>query len=144
MRTTRRGRSSAATRWRSAWMASRWRKRPPCAARGSSTSAWRMGRCPRTSAITTRRPSRASCQTRIPMAAEQRTYGSAMERLEAIIRRLDSNEAGLRETLELVTEGRELIEYAAGELDAVGKGLEELKLDDLIARLEAADPPSRN
>jgi exodeoxyribonuclease VII small subunit len=33
-----------------------------------------------------------------------------------------------------------LIEYAAGELDAVGKGLEELKLDDLIARLEAAGP----
>jgi exodeoxyribonuclease VII small subunit len=39
-----------------------------------------------------------------------------------------------------VKEGRELIEYAAGELDAVGKGLEELKLDDLIARLEAAGP----
>jgi exodeoxyribonuclease VII small subunit len=74
------------------------------------------------------------------MTAEPRTYESAIERLEAIIRRLDSNEAGLRETLELVTEGRELIEYAAGELDAVGKGLEELKLDDLIARLEAAEP----
>jgi len=74
------------------------------------------------------------------MATEQRTYESAIERLEAIIRRLDSNEAGLRETLELVTEGRELIEYAAAELDAVGKGLEELKLDDLIARLEAAGP----
>ena len=53
---------------------------------------------------------------------------------------IEANEAGLRETLELVTEGRELIEYAAGELDAVGKGLEELKLDDLIARLEAAEP----
>jgi exodeoxyribonuclease VII small subunit len=79
----------------------------------------------------------------MPMATEQRTYESAVERLEAIIRRLDSNEAGLRETLELVKEGRELIEYAAGELDAVGKGLEELKLDDLIARLEAAEPPSR-
>jgi exodeoxyribonuclease VII small subunit len=76
----------------------------------------------------------------MPMTAEQRTYESAIERLEAIIRRLDSNEAGLRETLELVTEGRELIEYCAGELDAVGKGLEELKLDDLIARLEAAEP----
>jgi exodeoxyribonuclease VII small subunit len=72
--------------------------------------------------------------------ADERTYESAIERLEAIIRRLDSNEAGLRETLELVKEGRELIEYSAGELDAVGKGLEELKLDDLIARLEAASP----
>ena len=76
------------------------------------------------------------------MATEPRTYESAVERLEAIIARLDSNEAGLRETLDLVKEGRELIEYAAGELDAVGKGLEELHLDDLIARLEAAGPDS--
>jgi exodeoxyribonuclease VII small subunit len=79
------------------------------------------------------------------MAAEPRTYESAVERLEAIIARLDSNEAGLRETLDLVNEGRELIEYAAGELEAVGKGLEELQLDELIARLEAAGPDaSRN
>ena len=76
------------------------------------------------------------------MATEPRTYESAVERLEAIIARLDSNEAGLRETLDLVKEGRELIEYAAGELEAVGKGLEELRLDDLIARLEAAGPDS--
>jgi exodeoxyribonuclease VII small subunit len=74
------------------------------------------------------------------MAAEPRTYESAVERLETIIKRLDSNEAGLRETLDLVKEGRELIEYAAGELEAVGTGLEELNLDDLIARLEAAGP----
>ena len=74
------------------------------------------------------------------MAAEARTYEAAVERLEAIIRRLDSSEAGLRETLDLVKEGRELIEFSAGELEAVGKGLEELKLDDLIARLEAAGP----
>jgi len=74
------------------------------------------------------------------MLAEQRTYESAVARLDEIIRRLDSNEAGLRETLELVKEGRELIEYAAAELDAVGKGLEELKLDELIARLETAGP----
>src|SRR3954452_5160038 len=89
---------------------------------------------------------RPACKTRSPMAPEPRTYEAAVERLEAIIRRLDSNEAGLRETLELVKEGRELIEYAAAELDAVGKGLEELKLDDLIARLEAAGPAdaSRN
>jgi exodeoxyribonuclease VII small subunit len=80
------------------------------------------------------------------MSVEPRTYESALERLEAIIARLDSNEAGLRETLDLVKEGRELIEYAAGELEAVGKGLEELNLDDLIARLERAGPEaaSRN
>lgn len=74
------------------------------------------------------------------MSDETRTYESAVERLEEIIARLDSNQAGLRETLDLCKEGRALIEYAAGELEAVGKGLEELKLDDLIARLEAAGP----
>ena len=70
--------------------------------------------------------------------AETTTYETAVERLEQIIARLDSNEAGLRETLDLCTEGRTLIEYAAGELDAVGHGLRELKLDDLIGRLEAS------
>lgn len=74
------------------------------------------------------------------MTAEPRTYETAVDRLETIIHRLDSNEAGLRETLDLVKEGRELIEFAAAELEAVGKGLEELNLDDLIARLEAAGP----
>lgn len=67
---------------------------------------------------------------------EQRTYESAVARLEAIIRRLDSGEAELRETLELIREGRELVEYCAGELDAVTHGLEELRLDELVARLE--------
>jgi exodeoxyribonuclease VII small subunit len=65
------------------------------------------------------------------------TYETANARLEEIIRRLDSGEAGLRETLDLVREGRELVEFCAGELEAVGKGLEELRLDELVARLEA-------
>jgi exodeoxyribonuclease VII small subunit len=69
------------------------------------------------------------------------TYEAAVERLEQIIARLDTGQAGLRETLDLCREGKALIDYAAGELEAVGKGLEELRLDDLIARLEAAAPP---
>jgi exodeoxyribonuclease VII small subunit len=68
---------------------------------------------------------------------ETRTYESAVARVEEIIRRLDSGDAGLRETLDLVKEGRELVEYCAAELEAVGRGLEELKLEDLVARLEA-------
>jgi len=72
------------------------------------------------------------------MSTEAMTYEAAVERIEEIIRRLDSNEAGLRETLELCQEGKGLIEFAAGELDAVGHGLQELKLDDLVARLEAS------
>jgi exodeoxyribonuclease VII small subunit len=64
------------------------------------------------------------------------SYEAAAERIEQIIKRLDSGEAGLRETLELVKEGRALVDYCAGELEAVGRGLEELRLDELVARLE--------
>ena len=70
------------------------------------------------------------------------SYESAAARLESIIRRLDTGEAGLRETLELVKEGRGLVEYCAGELDAVSRGLEELKLDELVARLEGQVSPA--
>jgi len=64
------------------------------------------------------------------------SYETACGRIEEIIRRLDSGDAGLRETLELCQEGRRLVEFCAGELEAVGRGLEELKLDELVARLE--------
>ncbi len=64
------------------------------------------------------------------------SYEAAAHRLEEIIKRLDSGAAGLRETLDLVKEGRTLVDYCATELEAVGKGLDELRLDDLIARLE--------
>jgi exodeoxyribonuclease VII small subunit len=68
------------------------------------------------------------------------TYEAASGRLEAIIARLDSGEAGLRETLDLCREGRALVEFCAAELEAVGQGLEELRLDELVARLEASRP----
>ena len=70
----------------------------------------------------------------------ERTYESAAARIEEIIRRLDSGEAELRETLALVKEGRELVDFCAGELEAVGRGLEELRLDELVARLERGGP----
>jgi exodeoxyribonuclease VII small subunit len=68
--------------------------------------------------------------------AEEQTYEAAAARVEEIIRRLDSGDASLGETLELVKEGKTLIEYCAGELEAVGGALEELRLDELVARLE--------
>jgi exodeoxyribonuclease VII small subunit len=71
------------------------------------------------------------------MSEGERTYEAASGRIEDIIRRLDSGEAGLRETLDLCREGRELVDYCATELEAVGQGLEELRLDELVARLEA-------
>ena len=67
---------------------------------------------------------------------EERTSETAVARLEEIIRRLDSGEAELRETLELIREGRELVSYCAAELEAVTRGLEELRLEELVARLE--------
>jgi exodeoxyribonuclease VII small subunit len=73
--------------------------------------------------------------------SSERNYESAVARIEEIIRRLDSGQAGLRETLDLVKEGRDLVEYCAGELEAVSSGLEELRLDELVARLEGAGSP---
>ena len=65
------------------------------------------------------------------------SYEAAVERLEEIIDRLDSGQAGLRETLDLCKEGKELVGYCAGELDEVGEGLKELNLDDLAVRLDS-------
>jgi exodeoxyribonuclease VII small subunit len=69
------------------------------------------------------------------------SYEAAVERLEEIIDRLDSGQAGLRETLDLCKEGKLLVDYCAGELDAVGEGLKELRLDDLAARLDSSAAP---
>lgn len=74
-------------------------------------------------------------------APEQRTYEAAAARIEQIIRRLDSGEAELRETLELVREGRSLVVFCADELDAVGRDLEQLRLDELVERLEGGASP---
>ncbi len=64
------------------------------------------------------------------------TYEAAAARVEEIIRRLDSGDASLNETLALVAEGKGLIELCARELAAVGDALEELRLDELVTRLE--------
>jgi exodeoxyribonuclease VII small subunit len=64
------------------------------------------------------------------------SYEQAAGRVEDIIRRLDSGEASLDETLQLLAEGKRLIEQCAGELAAVAGALEELKLDELVSRLE--------
>ena len=106
---------------------------PPCRC-GSPTAAWARG-------SSRRRGMTASRGTRTP--TEPRSYEVAAARIEEIIKRLDSGEAGLRETLDLVREGRELVDWCAGELEAVGKGLEELRLDELVARLERGGAGAR-
>jgi exodeoxyribonuclease VII small subunit len=67
---------------------------------------------------------------------DEPSYEQAVARIEEIVRRLDSGQEGLRETLALVAEGRELIERCAAELEEVSRGLEELRLEELVARLE--------
>jgi exodeoxyribonuclease VII small subunit len=69
-------------------------------------------------------------------ASEPQTYEAAAARVEEIIRRLDSGDASLNETLELVREGKALIELCARELQAVAGALEELRLEELVERLE--------
>jgi exodeoxyribonuclease VII small subunit len=71
-----------------------------------------------------------------PAGAAPQTYEAAAARVEEIIRRLDSGEASLNETLELLSEGKVLIELCADQLAAVGDALEELRLDELVSRLE--------
>jgi exodeoxyribonuclease VII small subunit len=68
--------------------------------------------------------------------AQPLTYEAAAARVEEIIRRLDSGEASLNETLELVSEGKALIEVCAQQLAAVSDALQELRLDELVSRLE--------
>jgi exodeoxyribonuclease VII small subunit len=71
-----------------------------------------------------------------PSSGEELSYEAATARVEEIIRRLDSGEASLDETLALVGEGKRLIELCASRLTDVGEALEELRLDELVARLE--------
>jgi exodeoxyribonuclease VII small subunit len=75
-------------------------------------------------------------QSAPPSAAQPQTYEAAAARVEEIIRRLDSGEASLDETLALLGEGKALIELCASQLTAVGDALEELRLDELVSRLE--------
>jgi exodeoxyribonuclease VII small subunit len=63
----------------------------------------------------------------IDQAAGTQSYEANVARVEEIIRRLDSGEASLTDTLQLVKEGKELSERCA---------LEELRLEELVMRLE--------
>ncbi len=68
--------------------------------------------------------------------SQRLSYEDAAARVEEIIKRLDSGDASLDETLELVSEGKALIELCARQLAAVSGALEELRLDELVSRLE--------
>jgi len=74
--------------------------------------------------------------------SEEKTYESAVDRLDEIISRLDSGDAQLRETLDLCAEAKTLIEFCAAELSAVDQGLKELKLDELARSLAPGTVPA--
>ena len=80
----------------------------------------------------------AESQQAAPAPAAALSYEAASARVEEIIRHLDSGQASLNETLQLLGEGKTLIELCARELSAVGDALEELRLDELVSRLEGA------
>ena len=69
----------------------------------------------------------------------ERTYESAVARLEEIIARLDSGEAELRETLALCGEAKDLIVFCREELTEVSGALTELGLDELVEGLESRE-----
>lgn len=74
-------------------------------------------------------------------ASTPENYETAVARLEQIIARLDSGEAQLRETLQLCTEAKGLIQFCKAELDAVSGELTELNLDQLVIELERPEAP---
>ena len=66
-------------------------------------------------------------------------FGHTFELVEAPMGGIAIDQTGTAlpsETLELCREGRSLVEFCATELEAVGAGLEELRLDELVGRLE--------
>ena len=69
-----------------------------------------------------------------------RRQARALRGVVVAVEHLEAGQAGLRETLDLCKEGKQLVDYCAGELDAVGEGLKELNLDELAARLDPDAP----
>ena len=136
------GARPASARWRAATRSSttaratssrppRRRARPGASGSSSATAAVRRDD-PRTdpSTTTTSRPGAARPTRRPPRASRRSSSGWTPAR-PACARRWTS-----------VREGRGLVEFCAGELDAVGAGLEELRLDELVARLEQRREPT--
>ena len=72
-------------------------------------------------------------------AAGPDSYEAAVEPHEENINRHESVKAELPSTLALCREGKTLVEYCKGELDAVSGELQRLDLDDLVRKLEAGE-----
>lgn len=60
------------------------------------------------------------------MAAKKETYSQAMERLEKIVRQIDSNELEIDELGEKIKEANEIIAFCSGKLMKADKEIEKL------------------
>ncbi|MEA2495679.1 MAG: exodeoxyribonuclease small subunit [Thermoleophilaceae bacterium] len=64
------------------------------------------------------------------------TYDELFGQLERNVETLKSDTIGLPERIELFRESRTLVERCASELDGIGAEIEELRLDELLTRLD--------
>lgn len=70
---------------------------------------------------------------------EEDSFERAMDKLEAIIDRVESGDAGLEQSITEVEKGARLIARCRAILDASEKKIEELDLDQLAARGNGGD-----
>jgi exodeoxyribonuclease VII small subunit len=64
---------------------------------------------------------------------EELTFDAALERLDAVVARMESGDVGLEEAVELFERGQEYLDYCSKRLEQVERRIEELA---------AADPPN--
>ena len=114
--------------------ASRWPARPRAREAQRAASALRRRGRSRRGSASDERPQPTSPRRCRP---QPQTYEAAARRVEEIIRRLDSGEASLSETLALVERGQGADRAVRRRARAPSaRALEELRLDELVARLE--------
>ena len=68
-------------------------------------------------------------------AKKKETYSQAMERLEKIVRQIDSNELEIDELSEKIKEANEIIAFCAGKLTKADREIEKLLQERLFLLL---------
>ena len=57
---------------------------------------------------------------------EELTFDAALERLDAVVARMESGETGLEEAVSLFEQGRRYVEYCTARLEQIERRIEEL------------------
>ena len=144
--TTRSARSSAATRWSQTragepiTSAPRRARRPRSCGCASPTASARRRSWPMSDDDQLRSDADERCTAATDPQRDATpaplTYEAAAARVEEIIRRLDSGEASLERDARAGQRGQGADRAVRARAEAVGGALEELRLDELVARLE--------